>query len=30
LAIEIDRRAAQLQNLPAKPLQDLLGRLRPH
>jgi hypothetical protein len=30
LAIEIDRRAAQLQNLPAKPLQDLLERLRPH
>jgi hypothetical protein len=30
LAIEIDRRAAQLQSLPAKPLQDLLMRLRPH
>ena len=30
LAIEIDRRAAQLQRLPSKPLQDLLERLRPH
>lgn len=30
LAIEIDRRAAQLQSLPAKQLQDLLMRLRPH
>lgn len=30
LAIEIDRRTAQLQSLPAKPLQDLLERLRVH
>jgi len=30
LAIEIDRRAAQLKSLPSKPLQDFLERLRPH
>jgi hypothetical protein len=29
LAIEIDRRAAQLNSLPPRPLQDLLERLRP-
>lgn len=30
LAIEIDRRAAQLQSLPPRPLQDMLSRLRAH